>query len=257
MTGSNGDGRNATFRVLTYNIHRAIGLDRRFLPDRVAEVLRHHDADVVLLQEVDRGAPRSQQLDLASHLARQLEYRYRAVGMNVYLRKGRYGNATLTRFPIGRQRNIDLSVRWMIRRGAQHTRIHVPFDGRSVDVDVFNMHLGLSAREREKQACRLLQSPDVAHLSDHCRSVIAGDTNDWRGLLTRRWFEPAGWSCATVDAARRRAIRTFPSFAPAGALDRIYVRGRLRLLSVHRSRLSVARVASDHLPVVAEFEILP
>ena len=44
-------------RVLTYNIHRAIGVDRRFRPERIVKILAHHDADVILLQEVDEGAP--------------------------------------------------------------------------------------------------------------------------------------------------------------------------------------------------------
>lgn len=242
-------------RLVTYNIHRAVGVDRRFSPERIAEVLRHHDADVVLLQEVDRGVARAGHTDLASLLARLLEYRYRAVGMNVHRRTGRYGNATLARFPIGRQRNIDLSVRWMVRRGAQHTRIHLPVVGQDVQLDVFNVHLGLSAMERRKQALLLLESPDVRRLAPTDACVIAGDTNDWRGVLHRRHFAPAGWRCATSDQRQRRAVRTFPSFAPTGALDRVYYRGPLRVVSAHRSRLGLARVASDHLPVIVNFEL--
>jgi endonuclease/exonuclease/phosphatase family metal-dependent hydrolase len=111
---------------LTYNIHRAIGVDRRFRPERIIEILHHHNADLVLLQEVDEGAPRSRELDLAKELALESGYPYFAVGHNVSLKKGRYGNATLSRFPIQRERNIDLSVAesW-IRRGCQHTTVLV------------------------------------------------------------------------------------------------------------------------------------
>ena len=56
-------------RVLSYNIHKAIGVDRRFAPERIIEVLRHHEADIVMLQEVDRHAGRSKHLDLASVIA--------------------------------------------------------------------------------------------------------------------------------------------------------------------------------------------
>ena len=111
------------FRVLTYNIHRAIGVDRRFRPERIIRILESHDADIVLLQEVDDGAPRSRELDLARELATALGYAHLAVGHNVTLRKGRYGNATLSRHPILRERNIDLTIgRWK-RRGCQHTAI--------------------------------------------------------------------------------------------------------------------------------------
>ena len=243
-------------RLLTYNIHRAIGVDREFVPERIVEILRHHDADVVLLQEVDRGAPRSDHLDLASLLARQLQYRYRAAGMNVTLKKGRYGNATLSRFPIGRQRNIDLSIGRRKRRGAQHTRLHIPIGSKSVELDVFNVHLGLSPTERREQVDRLLGTSDVTHLTPAAPCVIAGDMNDWIGVLKRRQFEPAGFACATNrHPGSRWSIKSFPSYAPAGGLDKVFYRGRVRLLHAHRSRLKLARIASDHLPVVVEFEI--
>jgi endonuclease/exonuclease/phosphatase family metal-dependent hydrolase len=244
------------FRLLTYNIHKAIGVDRKFAPERIVEILRYYNADIVLLQEVGRGVPPSGHLDLASQLARALQYQYRAVGMNVTLKKGRYGNATLTRFPIGRQRNIDLTVGRHKRRGAQHTRLHVPDGSRSIELDVFNVHFGLSARERRQQVSRLLSSPDVVYLEPEARCLIAGDMNDWPGVLKRRCFAPAGFKCATNGGRNPRwSIKSFPSYAPTSGLDKMFYRGALRPLHVHRSRLKLARVASDHLPIIAEFEL--
>ncbi len=242
-------------RLLTYNIHKAIGVDRRFAPERIAEIIEHHDADVVLLQEVDRAAPRSDHLDLASWFARKLNYDFRAVGMNVFLKKGKYGNATLSRFPIGPQRNIDLTVAWRKRRGAQHTRICIPTPHAQVTLDVFNVHLGLAERVRLAQSQRMLASADMRrlHLADAC--IVAGDMNDWRNVLKKRVFAPAGFHCATQRNGGRWSIRTFPSFAPAGGLDKVFYRGPLKLLHVERSRLRLARVASDHLPVIADFEL--
>ena len=140
-------------RVLSYNIHRAIGLDRRFAPERIVEILQEHDADIVLLQEVDEGAPRSRELKLAKELAEALEYPHYVMGHNVSLRKGWYGNATLSRFPILRERNIDLTIGKKKRRGCQHTTIDVRNSkNKSLPLEIFNLHLGLSARERQKQA---------------------------------------------------------------------------------------------------------
>lgn len=244
------------FRLMTYNIHKAIGRDGAFLPERIALILEHHDADIVLLQEVDRGVPRSNHEDLASALAQRLRYDYRAVGMNVYLRKGMYGNATLTRFPIGRQRNIDLTQWGHKRRGAQHATITLP-DGRNqVLVEVFNVHLGLSARERNRQVARLMESAVLVGLPGDQPCIVAGDMNDWRGVLKRRHFAPRGFRCATNRRPDSRwSIRTYPSFAPTGGLDKIFYRGALKLVQVYRSRLKLAQVASDHLPVIAEFEV--
>lgn len=244
-------------RVLTYNIHRAIGVDRRFAPERVVEILARHNADIVMLQEVDHSAPRSRQLDLAGYLARQLKYGHHAVGLNVALRKGKYGNATLSRFPIGRQRNIDLTIGRYKARGAQHTQIHVTRPrGATVTIDVFNVHLSLLARLRQMQVARLLACADLANLPDQAPCIIAGDMNDWRGLLGPRLFAPAGFQCATGRRHPETApIRTFPSMAPTGALDKVFYRGNLRVRLARRSRLRLARVASDHLPLLVDFTL--
>jgi len=242
-------------RVLTYNIHRAIGVDRRFRPERIVEIILHHEADLVLLQEVDEGAPRSRELDLAKELARASAYPHYAVGHNVSLKKGRYGNATLSRFPILRERNIDLSVAesW-IRRGCQHTRIQLAPGGRPLEV--FNLHLGLSARERQKQVALLSRSSELSAVDPGTPVLIGGDFNDWRSLLWPVFTNGMGFRSATDSrTARRRALATYPAFSPQGPLDRIYYRGPLKLSGVHRCRLQVARMASDHLPVLAEFDM--
>lgn len=242
-------------RLLTYNIHKAIGVDRRFLPERIIEVIRHHNPDLVLLQEVDRHVPRSRMLDLASHIAEALEYPHRAVGMNVYLKVGRYGNATLSRFPIGRQSNIDLTVGNAKRRGAQHTRVHISREGRHFDLDIFNVHLGLLSVLRRVQIARLLSCRDIAKARDGAACIVAGDMNDWTGVLKRALFSKAGFHTATDSRPGSRwTLRTFPSFAPTAGLDKVFYRGPLRMVAAHPSRHALARVASDHLPVIVDFE---
>jgi endonuclease/exonuclease/phosphatase family metal-dependent hydrolase len=242
-------------RVVTYNIHRAIGVDRRFRPQRIVDILRHYDADVVLLQEVDEGVPRSREINLAKELAEAAGYPFFALGHNVRLRKGRYGNATLSRFPILRERNIDLSVAesW-IRRGCQHTTLEL--NGTGHRLEVFNLHLGLSARERQKQIELLKRSQEFSSVDPGTPVLVAGDFNDWRSLLQPTFTNGFGFGCATER--RRgpyRCIPTYPAFSPQGGLDRIYHRGPLKLLSVQSGRLQAARVASDHLPIVAEFRV--
>lgn len=247
-------------KFTTYNIHRAIGVDRRFRLDRIAEVLKHHNADVVLLQEVDEGAPRSQHLDLARELAELSGYPHWKAGYNVTLRKGRYGNATLSRFPIVRESNIDLTIpnqnlqgSW-IRRGCQHTTLALPDDDRHLEV--FNLHLGLSARERQRQVGLLVNSPEFRDLGPRVPVVVGGDFNDWRSLLQPIFLDVFGFGCATQTKGGLSVTPTYPSFSPQGGLDRLYFRGPLRLDAAHRCRLKVSRVASDHLPVIAEFSLL-
>ena len=244
-------------RVLTYNIHRAIGVDRRFRPDRIAQILAHHAPDVVLLQEVDEGAPRSRELHLARELAAVLEFPHWCVGHNVSLRRGRYGNATLSHFPILCERNIDLTLPPRKRRGCQHTTLRVERPGSLPrEVEVFNVHLGLSARERTRQLGILARSDELAGLPEDRPCVVAGDFNDWRSLLDPLFTDFLGFRSATRGLALRNGhLRTYPAFSPTGALDRIYYRGRIRLVLARRCRLAVSRVASDHLPVIADFEL--
>lgn len=241
-------------RVLTYNIHRAIGVDRRFRPERIAAIVRHHEPDIALLQEVDEGAPRSRELDLARELAGLLGFPHYAVGHNVTLKKGRYGNATLSRFPIVRERNIDLTIGLYKRRGCQHTTIELPG---GVHLEAFNLHLGLLASERHLQLATLARSREIVDLPPQVPSLVAGDTNDWRSLLRGGWSDGLGFQCATdrPHVHGIECLRTFPSFSPRGGLDKIFYRGPLKPVAVHTSRLAAAKVASDHLPVIADFEL--
>ncbi len=245
------------FRVMTYNIHRAIGLDRRFRPERMIRIIKSHDPDIVLMQEVDDGVPRSRELDLARELAAALGYPHVAVGHNVTLRKGRYGNATLSRHPILRERNIDLTIGHWKRRGCQHTAIALNGRvGRSHRLEVFNLHLGLSGRQREQQVALLARSREMASLATEVACLVGGDFNDWRLRLQQLFTGGLRFRSATERSPTgETAIPTYPSFFPKGPLDRIYYRGSLRLVSARRCRLRVARIASDHLPVVADFEI--
>lgn len=244
-------------RVMTYNIHRAIGVDRRFRPERIVDIVRHHDADIVLLQEVDEGAPRSRELDLARELAEDLGYPHFAVGHNVTLRKGRYGNATLSRWPIVRERNIDLTVESLKRRGCQHTTIVVEkVSGHPHELEVFNLHLGLSVKERARQIGKLVKSDEFRDLDPHRNCLVGGDFNDWRSLLHSIFVEVLDFHCATQDDGDYTAgMRTYPSFRPTGALDKLYYRGQLRSVSARTCRRAVSRVASDHLPVVVDLEL--
>lgn len=247
-------------RILTYNIHRCIGVDRRFRPERIVEILEHHDADVVLLQEVDEGVPRSRELDLAEELAKAAGYPHYAVGHNVSLRKGRYGNSTLSRFPILRERNIDLTIGRKKRRGCQHTTLAVGGDGGEADgephLEVFNLHLGLSAREREKQIGLLVRSNELADLDPGEPCIVGGDFNDWRSLLRPIFTEVLGFRNATDLKGRYNAVMsTYPSFSPQGGLDRVYYRGGLHLENARTCRLQLTKVASDHRPVICDFRL--
>lgn len=240
---------------MTYNIHRAIGVDRRFRPDRIAQIIESHDPDVVMLQEVDEGVPRSREVDLGRNLASALGYPHVAVGHNVTLRKGRYGNATLSRYPILKERNIDLTIGNRKRRGCQYTTLALGPADAGRHLEVFNLHLGLMARERELQISLLARSRELTGLAEDAPCLVGGDFNDWRCRLQPLFTAWLRFHSATDRSLTgERPIPTYPSFFPRGPLDAIYYRA-LRLLLARRCRLQLSRIASDHLPIIADFEL--
>ena len=246
-------------RVLSYNMHRAIGVDRRFKPDRIVQIIEHHDADVVLLQEVDVGVPRSRRLDLAKEVASSAEYPFYETGLNVKLHEGMYGNSTLSKHPILKSSNIDLTVGPRKARGCLHTIIRLDDgNGSTQEVDFFNLHLGLSTQERVRQVGLLIQSPEYTSLAPDSPCLIAGDLNDWRTLLGPIFTDILDFNCATNHSkGYHNPYLTYPSFSPTGGLDKIFYRGPLQLQKRRRCWMKVTKMASDHLPVIAEFQIQP
>lgn len=241
------------FRVLTYNIHKGVGgIDRKYRPERVAEVIAHYAPDFVLLQEVDEGARRTgghRQVDLLGDL---VGLRHRTYFPNVRIRRGgHYGNAILSRFPLTETRNIDLTVRFTKPRSVLHARFRVrrPGRGRFRTVQVFNLHLGLSQVLRRIQLRRFLESEPFARLDPRTPVIVAGDFNDTWGTLGPGHLVPAGFR------GLPQPFRTFPAYAPIWPLDGIYLRGDIELVDARRGEIALARRASDHLPLIADLRV--
>jgi endonuclease/exonuclease/phosphatase family metal-dependent hydrolase len=167
---------------------------------------------------------------------------------------GSYGNAILSKFPLTETRNIDLTIPLKKTRSVLHARYRVrlgsgPGDKKTRTVHIYNMHLGLSGAERKVQLRKFLDSTPFVGLHALTPIIVAGDFNDVWGTLGPKLLRPAGFEGMTEP------IRTFPSYAPMRALDAIYVRGNVSLRQVQRSRLEIAKRASDHLPLIADLEI--
>lgn len=237
------------FRLVTYNIHKGIGgKDRRYRLERIVETLSHCEADIVMLQEVDDGVPRSHHHRQVEMLAESLGLRHHAYQRNVKLKEGHYGNAILSRYPLSDVHHIDLTVRFKKRRRAILARCCVRCEGHSRTMAIANVHLGLAGLERQFQLRKLLSHHSFVEATKRCPAVIAGDYNDVWGTLGKRTLQPAGF-----DSVGKK-ILTFPAMLPLRPLDRIYYRDLSTVHHAFASRTQVARQASDHLPLVADFE---
>jgi endonuclease/exonuclease/phosphatase family metal-dependent hydrolase len=236
-------------RIVTYNVHRCRGIDNRERPSRIVEVLREIDADVIALQEVLSISGGTREKDQARFIAEELGVNHVA-GENRTLKGGSYGNVVLSRHPMRLVRNHDISVRARERRGCLHTDVDV--DGADT-VHVFNVHLGTAYLERRHQGRRLVEEEILSNRELKGARIMLGDFNEWtRGLTTR--LLRAHLKSVDVKNYLQRA-KTFPGFLPILHLDHIYFEDRLELkgLTVHRSRKAL--VASDHLPLVADFKL--
>ncbi|MGA6924967.1 MAG: endonuclease/exonuclease/phosphatase family protein [Desulfosarcina sp.] len=232
MTGS--------LRVATYNIHRCIGCDGIEAPDRIARVLNQMNADVTALQEVgfDAVAPGN----VLERLARAMDAEPIA-GPTLLDKRGRYGNAVLSRIVPDEVTRVDISVPGREPRGA--LALTLRFNDKPLKIVA--THLGLRPSERSYQVRRLL--PLLARPSDDILTIFLGDFNEW--FL---WARPLQWIRHHFTKTGS-APATFPSRRPFLALDRIWVQPAHRVISLKPHVTPPAAMASDHLPLVAEVSV--
>jgi endonuclease/exonuclease/phosphatase family metal-dependent hydrolase len=246
-------------RVATYNIHkgvRGLGPMRRLEIHNLGLGVEALDADMVFLQEVRRfhreearrfdhtwfGWPDAPQADFLAPEGYVAAYRTNAI-----TRHGEHGNALLSRWPIGDVNHFDVSDHRFEQRGL----LHVPVQWQDTEIHAVVAHFGLIHASRVRQVERLARFI-ADHVPPHAPLVVAGDFNDWSEKLNGL-MEMAGLTRAQAPNARRPL--TFPSRVPVFALDRIYVRG-LRCVSTFVPRGTMWARMSDHLPLVAELELV-
>jgi len=230
-------------RVATYNIHGAVGLDRRRRPDRIAEVLAELDADIFGLQEVEGRRSRSK-VDQAEHLAARLGLNL-VEGPLLVEGKGAYGNALLTRFPV-----LGVERRVYERPGSQTRGL--------IDAEVAHPGLGpvrvivthLEVRDHRIRATQLRQLKQLVDEGPPLPTILMGDLNEW-------WHRRLALRALDRSVRFLRSPATFPARLPLLRLDRIAVKG-LRSTDHDNRALRVenrlTRIASDHLPLMAELE---
>lgn len=239
-------------RVVTWNIHKGIGgVDRRYRLDRTVDVLTGLEPDLALLQEVAEGMPRCGMDLQLEHLSDKLGMKHVAFGAEHRFRVGGYGNAILSRFPLTDSARIDLTIGRRKQRGLVKTRAHAKLEQGTRSVVIFNLHLGLSGTERATQLERFLECQPFAHLHHDTPLIVGGDFNDVWASLGQRFLEPVGFVRAC------KLVPTFPAALPLRPLDGLWIRGGIKVISAHPVRTGLAKVASDHLPIVADLEVSP
>lgn len=223
-------------------------MDQRERPERILQVLREIDADVIAMQEVVCLEDHRRESNQGRYFAEELGYQL-ALGENRRIRGGAYGNVVLSRFPLRSFCNYDISIANREQRGCLRSDVHVAPD---VVVHIFNVHLGTAFLERRHQARKLITEELLASEELTGPRVVLGDFNEWLpGLATQ--VLRTHLKSADLELHLKRT-RTYPGFLPFMHLDHIYYDPQLRLekLTLHKTRLAL--MASDHLPLVGDFQ---
>ena len=244
-------------RILTYNVHRCLGADGRLDVGRIAAVIAAEAPDIVALQEVDVGRARTGGVDQAHRIAERLKMtsRFHAA---LKVEEELYGDAILTCLP---ERAVKVGplpgykpIPQLEPRGALLVAIEV---AKGVEVQVLNTHLGLVPREQQIQAAALAGKDWLGGDERRDPLILIGDFNATRRSVVWRTL-----SAKLTDATTKRSgvrsgqrIATFPAKAPILRIDHVFVSDDVRVTGIHVPATPLAKIASDHRPLVMDFEI--
>jgi len=256
MSRPSEDAVMSRLRIVTYNVHRCLGVDGRLSPGRIAAVIAETGADIVALQELDVRRARSGGIDQAEAIARELGMDNVHFHPALKVMEEEYGDAIITGLPsavvkAGPLPGLERRPR-IEPRGAIWARVEI--DGGPVDI--INTHFGLRRWERRAQARCLLGPEWLGQADPAIPLVLAGDFNSFPhgtvcGLIRRHLRD----AHRIGSPKRRRPRRTYPSGFPVFRIDHIFVSRQFSVESADTHRSVLSRAASDHLPLVADLVI--
>jgi endonuclease/exonuclease/phosphatase family metal-dependent hydrolase len=239
-------------RIVTYNVHRCVGNDRRLDVGRIAAVLAALNPDIVALQELDVGRRRTGGVDQAHEIARRLDMAHHFHAA-MQVEEERYGDAILTCLPERLVKTGPLPgydrMRALEPRGALWVEVEI--DGRPLQV--INTHLGLVPREQQLQAAHLAGPAWLQHPDCQGPAILLGDFNATASSIVYRTLTQRLLPARRL-ARRKQPSSTFPSPLPVLRIDHHFVSPGIQVDDVFAPFDPLSRVASDHLPLVMDFE---
>jgi endonuclease/exonuclease/phosphatase family metal-dependent hydrolase len=234
-----------TLRVMTYNIHVGVGMDKKLDLQRIADVINKERPDLVGLQEVDRGVERTQRRDEIVELAALTKMAY-AFAHNLNYQGGQYGVAILSRYPIrASDHRMFQNKRETERRGM--IRVEVKIEGKPVNF--VTTHLDYQFPDG-----RLFEAEQMLEYLKDVKGtlIVVGDFNDepsgstYKMMLTK-------FGDAWLKNGEKPMGFSYPADQPTKRIDYIFFRSSDGVKA--KQAWVVETLASDHIPVVADLEI--
>ena len=242
-------------RIVTFNIHKGVSAaSRKHILPEIKSLLHTLDADIIFLQEVQgEHRKRSERFDdwpegsQANFLADE-RWPYHYYAQCSTHEHGHHGNALLSKYPLQEVTSVDISSHPFSTRGLLYAQVQVQENG--VPLHLICTHFGLLRKERSKQFGSLNEFITSKIPEDHAL-LVAGDFNDWR-LGAIELLEKSLNLKEIFYEKEGEYARTFPAKLPMLCMDRIYYRG---LMPKHQAVIQTIKL-SDHLPLMAEFDLL-
>ena len=227
-------------KVASYNMHKGVGADRRRSPERILEVLREIDADVIALQEADLRFGTRDRVITTHLLAEHSDWKSVGIARRA-ASMGWHGNALLVRKTVTVSTCDALHLPALEPRGAVTADVRIG----AMSLRVVGMHLDLSGLWRRKQAAAILGH--LAHCDEPMPTVLMGDLNEWSAAAGCLRDFARDHHCAATGAS-------FHARRPVARLDRILVSHDLAVVDCGVHASAAAKRASDHLPIWAVLE---
>ncbi|MHA1567384.1 MAG: endonuclease/exonuclease/phosphatase family protein [Alphaproteobacteria bacterium] len=253
-TPARGPAQPGTIRLMTYNVHSCIGMDGTLSPERIARVIARAKPNIVALQELDVGRARTMSVDQAHRIASCLEMDVH-FHPTMHVEEGEYGNAILSNLPMRLVKaealpGVILGKTPVEPRGAIWVAIEVD----NIELQLFNTHLGLLPNERRRQAAALLGPDWLSHPDCVGPVVLCGDFNALpRSAVCRRLGERLRDAQDQLEGHRPKG--TFFGRYAGARIDHIFVDPRSAVVNIVVPNTTLDRVASDHLPLVADIAL--
>ena len=245
--------RVESIRLMTYNVHSCLGLDRRLAARRRARVIMQSRPDIVALQELDVGRSRTGDVDQVQQIAQALEMEFH-FHPALKVEKEQYGNAILSRFPMSRVCTDVLPGGPGKSEREPRGAIQVAVDVDGLELQVINTHLGLSRQERLEQIRALLGPEWLANEDCTDPAILCGDFNAGPTSAVYRQIVQQMNDVQRMNS-EDRPRNTWSSTWPVRRIDHVFSRGNVSVDAVEVPRNGLARVASDHLPLLVELRV--
>ncbi len=242
-----------TLRIMTYNVHGCVGMDGRLSPRRIARVISQYEPDVVALQELDVGRARSGGHDQAMMIADNLnmDHHFHAA---MQVAEERFGDAILSTYPMRLIKKEKFLKETRFSALEPRGALWVEIDFHGTFVQIINTHLGLHHKERQLHAEELLGEDWLKHSQCKNPVILCGDFNALPGSKVLNVLRGSLVS-AEEKAGRKRHRSTWFGRFPFACVDYVFVRPDFEVTSIEIGDTHLARVASDHRPLITEIKI--